>query len=82
MATRRDVTSSRKAPDGGIRKLCGSWGEVTKRVAWQQIDGGTFDYYSGNARVRVVPAAVTDGFYLTTATNSSEANNLDRLPDC
>ncbi len=83
----RKVTNSGKDQDGDITKLCnpGVWGSVSKTTAIQQIENGTYTYYvqqPGTNRVDVKVVDGPTGKYLRTTADSSDANNLDNLPDC
>ena len=84
----RQVTRTRKNPDGDITHLCcaadARSGPVPVAEAIEQIRSGAVVYFSSvdgsNAFVHVIDDP--DGPYLRTDPDATAANNLDQLPDC
>ena len=79
----KQITGTRKSPDGDITHLCGrSWTD-TKQEARRNISANKYAYLSGSARVEAVTdPRVSGGFYLRTVADGSKGNNLDELPNC
>jgi Protein of unknown function (DUF3892) len=79
----RHVTSTGKATDGDITKLCGSFGSISKQDAISDIEDHNHVYKSGDSRIEVVhDSTVSGGKYLRTRPGGGTANNLESLPDC
>lgn len=83
--TSREVTCTCKDKDGNITCLGGSWGQVDKDQAMDDIDNGTHEYWvpgrgGTKVQVHVVPNHAPP--YLRTDPDDTTANNLDELDDC
>ena len=83
----REVTRSRKDPDGDITALCKQgehWSPRLKADAIRDIEAGTHTYHVKVAGQRVEIHVVNGptGKYLRTNPDPSQSNNLDDLPDC
>lgn len=86
--TLREVTATRKLPDGVITHLCGgagaSWGPVPVGDAIDQIENGSVAYFTNIGGVAAHVNVVDDpqGKYLRSQADETTSNNLDDLPDC
>ena len=79
--TSRQVTSTGKSGVGNITKLCGTFGEVSKAQAIDDINSRRHSYYVSVAGRRV-NVLVFGGVHLRTNPNGRVPDNLDNLPDC
>jgi len=86
--TLREVTATRKLPDGVITHLCdgagATWGPVAVQDAIVQIEDGSVAYFTNIGGVAAHVNVVDDpqGKYLRSQADETTANNLDDLPGC
>lgn len=84
----RKVTATGKNEDGDITSLCDPgayWSPRAVEEAIEDIELKIHRYYvlgSGGREVDVHVIEGPTGKYLRTDPDSSQANNLDELPDC
>ncbi|MCL5050296.1 MAG: DUF3892 domain-containing protein [Firmicutes bacterium] len=90
MTISRRVKATRKDDDGKITHVCNednryTWSPRASSLVISEIESGDYRYFvkvgqEGEVDIRVVDGA--NGKYLRTTADSSDANNLDNLPDC
>lgn len=84
----RQVTQTRKDPDGDITALCypnATWSPRFKNEAIYDISSGTHTYYvlwTDGLRTEIRVVNGPHGPYLRTDRDQTTSNNLADLPNC
>jgi len=86
--TEREVTHTKKDPDGDILALCKPgefWSPRSKGRAIIDILSERYEYYVKGPHEDIIIRVVRDkekGMYLRTDPDITTENSLDNLPDC